>query len=458
MKYKFYAFALSLCVASNAFADAARLLKDNKDAMQARADLIAQADKNITAEYFTVGNDGIGLGGLGLMRDAARRGVHVRILVDALSHKIPQAVLAFLRDEPNMEIKAYNPLDLLNPREILSRLHDKSICIDYGKVCITGGRNISDKYFVEVKGTRYNDLDVIFKGQASTNAYTYFEKLWKTQDAVLPDLGKFSHEELENPCNYSGEGRDCAVEQMAAKNEMKKWREKFDKYNEDLVEGRSILVPNRNADWLAGYDIGTEIEFLSDNPEEEKTDHGISLMLHNIVKENVKKSLLIISPYVVLTNRAEALLRDLRAKGIYIRILTNSLNASDNIVAQRAYIDNRQKILDMGIELWEYKGPDTMHAKAGVIDGEIALVGSWNFDIISNKKNREIGIKAIDKDLAAELTKVIEGFQERAYLIDQNGRPVNDDGNYGKAAAWKKITLQLVKVIRPAVEGLKKSR
>src|SRR6187401_2140278 len=88
-----------LTVATTAGADVFRLLDNPRDAAQARVYLLQQAKNDIAALYFLARNDRVTLTALALMGDAARRGVRVRLSVDANFSHIPKPVLPYLRDE-----------------------------------------------------------------------------------------------------------------------------------------------------------------------------------------------------------------------------------------------------------------------------------------------------------------------------------------------------------------------
>ena len=74
---------IALCVtALAARADKVRILESPAEASQARIDLIQQAKHSIDAQYYIVGNDYFTLAGLALLRDAARRGCRVRLIIE----------------------------------------------------------------------------------------------------------------------------------------------------------------------------------------------------------------------------------------------------------------------------------------------------------------------------------------------------------------------------------------
>jgi cardiolipin synthase len=59
-------------------------------------------------------------------------------------------------------------------------------------------------------------------------------------------------------------------------------------------------------------------------------------------------------------------------------------------------------MMKCGVRIWEYQ-PSMMHAKTMLVDDEIVLVGSINFDPLSLNKLEEVALVAEDRGLAAEL-------------------------------------------------------
>src|SRR5258708_3304296 len=61
-----------------------QLLPVASNAYATRVELVRQAQRSLDVQYYLVGNDDVGLGFLRALRDAAMRGVRVRLLVDDL--------------------------------------------------------------------------------------------------------------------------------------------------------------------------------------------------------------------------------------------------------------------------------------------------------------------------------------------------------------------------------------
>jgi putative cardiolipin synthase len=136
-----------------------------------------------------------------------------------------------------------------------------------------------------------------------------------------------------------------------------------------------------------------------------------------------KKSLLASSPYFVPGPRGMDLLRELRARGVDVTVLTNSLGSTDEPVVHLGYSRYREEMLRMGVHLYELsssrvktnkrmflfgKSLGRLHAKLVVIDRQTSFVGSMNLDPRSATINTELGAVIRSPQLARELTRVID--------------------------------------------------
>ena len=173
------AFLVAFCPISYVSADRVRLLIDDKEALQARVELIEQGKSEIIVEYFSVWNDDQSVGGVALLLEAARRGVKVKFIIDALANKLPKSFFTTLTDHAkdsqgniNIEFRLYNPFTL-NLHKLTRRDHSKLLIVD-GEKMITGGRNVGDKYFGCNKKRNFKDLDIILDGKSVQTARNNF--------------------------------------------------------------------------------------------------------------------------------------------------------------------------------------------------------------------------------------------------------------------------------------------
>jgi len=63
----------------------------------------------------------------------------------------------------------------------------------------------------------------------------------------------------------------------------------------------------------------------------------------------------VVSPYLVPGEEGMKLLKDLRARGVRIRILTNSLASTDVPIVHAGYQHYRVPLLEEGVELYEVR-------------------------------------------------------------------------------------------------------
>src|SRR5262249_55104495 len=122
-----------------------------------------------------------------------------------------------------------------------------------------------------------------------------------------------------------------------------------------------------------------------------------------------EQEVVIFSPYFIPDARMMESLRALRARGVSVRIVTNSLAVSDEPFAHIALERHQRELLTMGVDLYELSstrvkldthlrtlfGASTgrLHAKLALVDRRIVHVGSLNLDSRSAHINTEIGVR-----------------------------------------------------------------
>jgi len=136
-----------------------------------------------------------------------------------------------------------------------------------------------------------------------------------------------------------------------------------------------------------------------------------------------KQELDIISPYFVPTEDGTAALVALAARGVKVRVLTNSLAATDVAPVHAGYAKYREALLRGGVRIWELKpsagvrhrakdgrgGSDaSLHAKTFGVDRQRLFIGSFNLDPRSSRLNTEIGLVAESPRLAGRLATAMD--------------------------------------------------
>lgn len=407
----------TLILAGTAGADVFRILDDPQDAAQARVDLLQQAESEIHALYFLARNDRITHVALALLRDARRRGVpSVRLVVDANFQHIPKAVLAHLRDE-GVEVRVYHPFTLRHPSWLFRRMHEKVVIVD-GERYIAGGRNLAEAYFGMARKKNYVDRDVYIAGASALDADTHFQKVWDSEHVA--DL----------KVRVSEKEKRVAAQML-----------------DEALCDRSVEL-NTGRDWSEGLPEVDVVDFLHD-----PVDDGPRVAVHltKVIAE-AKTSIVIESPYIIPSRRFLHLLERKSKEGVYVQIVTNSLRSTDGLLPQAAYLKYRRRLARGGIDVREYKGPDPLHAKSVVIDGRIALIGSYNLSNRSEHLNTEVMCLAEDETVAQALLESIDAHLQNAWRIRGNGKPSRRE-RYPLVSRAKVIRAWAARLIVPIVES-----
>lgn len=162
-----------------------RSIEDTDSALLWRLQLIESAEREVIFSTFDLRADGSGQDLMAALYGAAQRGVRVRVIVDGLNgflHLQNSGVLRALAAEENVEVRFYDPIDLLRPWKLNYRLHDKYLIAD-GSKYILGGRNSNDLFLGSYQENQNIDRDVLVvsdggEGSSVSQLLTYFESVW----------------------------------------------------------------------------------------------------------------------------------------------------------------------------------------------------------------------------------------------------------------------------------------
>jgi putative cardiolipin synthase len=154
---------------------------------------------------------------------------------------------------------------------------------------------------------------------------------------------------------------------------------------------------------------------------------------------DAEQEIIIFTPYFIPGQAGMELIEDIRAKGVRIVLLTNSLASNNHTPVHSAYSSYRKRLLKAGVELYEARadaaqvirddgGKDmeqlTLHTKGIIIDRRYTFVGSLNLDPRSIDINTEMGVMIDSTDLGTLLAdssrKRIANIAYRLQLDDKD--------------------------------------
>ncbi len=450
------------------------VLDTGTEALLARAWLADNARQSIAIQYFIWSTDNIGILAAEALLRAAQRGVRVRVIVDDLLIDAPDKSLLALSRHPNIEIRIYNPklsvgvplqTRLLNVltrfRGVNQRMHNKVVVVD-GKIAITGGRNMAAEYYDYNHEYNFRDRDVLMLGETVKTIQASFADYWNSDLTV----------NVED--RFNGWGLMKKNVNIDEKDIQKIYRDlhTYAKMPENFApEVRAAIndVPTSFAT-LAQQIIWGQVDFISDRPGKNNRTLSLggggqaTLELAKLV-EKAKKSIVIQSPYLVLSDEAIELFRKCIARGVTVRINTNSLASTDNLQAFSGYRNQRKRLLDMGIHIYECKPqPDiqqklmqnfpaakgtpifSLHAKTMVIDKEIVFIGTFNLDPRSENLNTEAGAIIHNSELARKINDLIEIDMAPGNSWDS---AEDDPDQYSSFVKLNKVRLYQMMPIKP---------
>ena len=403
-----------------------RLLPMGYYSLDARIELARRATRSLDLQYYHIHNDRTGRLLLRNVRDAALRGVRVRLLVDDLYTVGSDALLDGLAAFTNVEVRLFNPFccgrdgigakyaaSLLDIRRLNRRMHNKLFIAD-SAIAVAGGRNIADEYFMRSMTDNFVDLDALIVGAVVPQLAAIFDAYWNSP-RVYPVQA------IVRP------GGDDAQRRAA-----------FDRLVDEGEQMMSLGLPPVD---ILGYGPVSE-EFdgprlglhwgrasaYADSPEKvaATTDEmarsmSVTMSVMDLVTA-AQREVVLSSPYFVPGTMGVQAFGDLTRRGVKVTVLTNSLAANDEPLVHTGYARYREALLRLGVDLYElsptrvkhnqrlhWPGASLgrLHAKLAVVDRRQVFVGSMNLDPRSASKNTELGIVVDSPELAKEILRVI---------------------------------------------------
>lgn len=426
------------------------LVEFGEDSLKLRLNLVRAAGERIEVQNFILRKDVTGELFLNALLDAARRGVQVRLLLDQMfSFSDAEYLTLLTMTHTNLQVRFYNPTfkkakmakhDWLTGlaccfRRVNQRMHNKLQTVD-DLVGVTGGRNIADRYFDFDTNYEFKDRDVVVYGSTAVVMRESFEWFWNSPKTVpVQHLRDVAAELLEAPPN------------RLANYELPPRLQSVLEESHDGERMRELFVD-------AAFEV-EDLRYFSDQPrklasENPLPEDDVTEELYGILV-SARRSVVIQSPYMVLSKRARNVFAALRRQYPDIELVysTNSLASTDADTVYANTHRHKDRYVDrFGFYMYEFKpfpgdapdffprwpqlivekksgvrsdstvsGDDStirmpaprvgLHSKSFVVDGRVAMIGSHNFDPRSEGFNTENGIIVRDEAFAMHLEGLI---------------------------------------------------
>ena len=269
---------------------------------------------------------------------AARRGVTVNIILDALGTGSMEKSHFERLQKAGCHTVNFNPTAWYALEELNYRTHRKILVVD-GSVAFTGGVGVADHWLGNAQNPQH----------------------WRDTQVSI-------------------QGPIARVLEAA--------------FYENFVGGGFTVTPVLTEPGRA-HDGDDQSMVVRSSPSDGASDLK---RLYLLAIAMARRSIEISSPYFVTDESTRWALDDARKRGVTIRILVES-DITDHKSVKYASRDAYDDMLDGGIQIYEYR-PTMMHTKTMVVDGVLNIFGSANFDNRSLELNDEVNVAVFSRRLA----------------------------------------------------------
>ena len=387
------------------------LLADPREAWQARVDLTRSARHHVFISTFSWHNDTSGKAFRDILIDSLQQrkaegiDLNIRVLVDA------SALFAFSRMFTSLEktgarVRGFNRSTWGLTALYDGRMHDKIFIAD-GRTAILSGRNFSDDYYdfdnwwldlgVQVEGSSVEDLQMIFlKSWEFTEFNRKAGRFLLPQEMLLHELQVF-------------------------------WR------TGRFPNGNSPIEKFVNENYFPGRTEApgsVPVAVLYDNPFMRRRAASTDLLV--ALADRAKDRIDLMTPFPNFEPPLTDALVSALERGVKVRLFTNSREAA---IRSGPFLlagyPTLIRLIEAGAEVWTWRGifdllhqieesgcrpelmpPSALHGKMMLVDDELSIVHSSNFNIRSTYYNTEAGLAIHDRGFNQDLTELL------AELID----------------------------------------
>lgn len=315
---------------------------DGDSAYEAMLEAMASAQHSIHVEMYMFLSDTTGKNFAEALNQKAREGIAVRVIYDSIGSSAANPMQWARMRDAGVEVVEYRPVQPWRKRSgIFGRNHRKNLIVD-GWVGFTGGMNIGDPWsYQQYEEDAWRDTQIQLTGPAAHDLDLLFLDSWEycTDEKLEPQPRK-------KPQSNEGNSR-C------------------------MVVGSQGLGSRKQIRKLFSLHL-------------EKARHSVKMTM----------------PYFVPPKRLRRAIRRATLRGVDVSLLLP--RDSDVRVVDWLREGLYPSLLGWGVDVIEYMGP-ILHAKTMVIDDNLAIIGSNNFDILSVLMNRETAIVVFDDEVVEEL-------------------------------------------------------
>jgi cardiolipin synthase len=346
---------------------------------------IDAAERSVDLLFYIWECDATGERMAAALERAARRGVHVRLLVDGIGSR------AFLRSQMRRRLEAagvrvVEALPATLVRILFARIdirnHRKLVIVD-GTVAQTGSRNVADPDFKS--GGRLGPKE------------PYVDSWMRIRGPAVRDLKIFFLEDWELDTGH----------RVAAS---------------EVVE--PLPLPG-----------GIPAQVLPSGPNFE---NSVVRELIQAAIQLARREIVFSTPYFIPDSPTIAAMAVAARRGIRVTLILP--RANDSLLAAWASRANYALLLDAGVELWEHRR-GFLHSKTVSVDDEFAIVTTANLDRRSYEINFETSVVVYDDAFTRSMRRLQHSYLADSDRIDPNA--------WARRGAMTRFTENLANLVSP---------
>jgi cardiolipin synthase len=391
------------------------LLPDGEEAFHDVVSWLDQAQEEILVETYILRDDRIGARVKAALAAAARRGVRVCVLADAVGSVATKDRFWTALEADGVIVRLFHRFRHL-PLEVLRRDHRKIIVVDR-HVAYVGGMNIGEEYGSSIRkhDDAWRDTFMRVQGSVAQELASVFAEGWdRAKGPPLPGLEYVSWSDgIVVPPHGTLEALGARALRARVERNVGRLR--------DRRRGRRVRRGANVWNSEEPESAGTVL-VLDSRPGRGQRE---TLAVMSALVGGARERLWVTTPYFAPPTRALVMLAGAARRGIDVRLLLPGPRTDVPLVRHAAH-GAYARLLRSGVRVFEYQRA-TLHAKTVVVDGHASIVGSSNLDFRSFWLNAECNLLVFDDACGAGL--------ERAFLTDCAG------SEEITRAAWRKRTL-----------------
>jgi cardiolipin synthase len=327
---------------------------------------IEAAEQSVSLTSYIFDNDRTGRRFVDALAAAVRRGVDVRVLIDAVGARYSMPPVTKLLQAEGVRVARFMPTNVPWSTPYVNLRSHRKILVADGCVGFTGGMNIREGNVLAL-GSSHPTRDVHFR-------------------VTGPVVQELQATFVEDWHFTTGE----------------------------LLSGEAWFAPAGEAGPVLARGV----------PHGPDKHYDTMRMVFHAALSVAQRSVRIITPYFLPDSALISTLNTCAMRGVQVDIIlpeTNNLK-----MVAWASMAQMWQVLEWGCRIW-LTPPPFDHTKLFVVDGAWSMIGSSNWDPRSLRLNFEFGVECYDTDLAARLDALAEQRMREARrltLDEVNGRPL----------------------------------